>query len=103
MIPVDVAKTSLPQLWDKPGRSSKISGQAVQDMVIIGGHTQKVSGGSKSYFSGERKGLKSTLYNPLRNELGSLADLRKSLSSVDDRMLISPTLDQYLSSQIPLS
>ena len=103
VIPVDVAKTSLPQLWDKPGRSSKISGQAVQDMVIIGGHTQKVSGGSESYFSGERKGLKSTLYNPLRNELGSFADLRKSLSSVDDRMLILPTLDQYLSSQIPLS
>ena len=61
-------------------------------MIIIGGHTQNVNDGSESYFIGERKGLKSAMYNPLRNKLGSLADLRKSL------MLMLPAIDQYLSS-----
>lgn len=71
-IPVDVAKTSLPQLWDKPDRPSNISGQAIQDMVRIECNSKKAAGGTEGYFTGVRKDVKCTLYNPMRTALGSV-------------------------------
>ena len=93
-IPTDVAKTSLPQVWHQPNRGTKIGAVNIQDMVVIGYNSKKASSGSESYFAGERSGIKSTLYNPLRSKPGDNATLKSDLESINKRTLILPTLEQ---------
>ena len=59
---------------------------------LVDTHKKSVVG--ERAISVDKEGPKVDLVQPLQNKLGGLADLRKSLSSVDDRMLILPTLDQ---------
>ena len=95
-IPTDVAKTSLPQVWHQPTRGAKIGAINIQNMVVIGYSSKKASAGSESYFTGERSGIKSTLYNPLRSEPGDITRLKSELHSLNDRTLILPALEQAI-------
>jgi hypothetical protein len=78
-IPVDVAKTSLPQTWHTP-RGSKIRGIEVGQV--------SVHGYNRIDPKKETKSINSTLYNPVREQLPPVDDLLDDIQSVFPRSMI---------------
>lgn len=72
-IPVDVAKTSLPQTWHAP-RGTTIRGTEI-DQVEVHGYNRKDP-------TKETKAIKSKLYNPIRDQLPPVEDLLQDIQSV---------------------
>ena len=75
----DILKTSMAQTWHLP-RGEKLGGSTVDDVVLIGYNPQSPYR--------QPKGIRSTLYNPLRTDLPSISDLKASVSEVDNSCLL---------------
>ncbi|KAJ8300618.1 hypothetical protein KUTeg_022137 [Tegillarca granosa] len=82
-VPADIVKTSLPQTWHIP-RGDKIAGSSADDTIVCG-YNQ-----NNPYR--QPRGLRSTMYNPIRSGLGDVSDLCKAIGEVDgDCLFLSVT------------
>ena len=86
-VPSDVAKTSIAQQFHQP-RGSSIKGDEIQHLSAKG-YAPKTA-----LSQSERKGIQSTLYNPVRGDLPNMATLADSLEEVAPSFMIIPALKQ---------
>lgn len=82
-IPTDVLKTSMPQTWHLP-RGEKLAASTSDDVVLVGYDPQSPYR--------QPKGLRSTLYNPLRTNPLPITDLKASVQEVDSSCLLLSVL-----------
>lgn len=78
-IPSDVLKTSIPQTWHVP-RGERISGSAANNVVVYGYDVKSPQR--------QPRGLKSTVYNPLKSSLLPVSQLCSSMSQADSTCLL---------------
>ncbi|CAG2195245.1 unnamed protein product [Mytilus edulis] len=78
-IPTDVLKTSLPQSWHMP-RGEKVKGNTADDVIVVGYDT-------KSPYR-QPRGLRSTLYNPIKVPLPPVSDLCSAIADIDNTCLL---------------
>ncbi|KXJ17593.1 hypothetical protein AC249_AIPGENE24412 [Exaiptasia diaphana] len=83
-IPIDIAKTSMPQTWHIP-RGPKIKGTEVSNL--------SARGYSRLTPLQEAKPIKSTLYNPIKTELPPLAEFMKHAKTTAPTSLIHTVVD----------
>lgn len=83
-IPSDVLKTSLPQTWHVP-RGDKLQGSAV-DNVVLCGYSPKDP-------TKQPRGLRSTLYNPIKGEFPEVHDLCDAFSNIDNSILLMSVIE----------
>ncbi|VDI58609.1 Hypothetical predicted protein [Mytilus galloprovincialis] len=90
-IPSDVLKTSLPQSWHMP-RGEKVKGNTADDVIVVGYDTQSPYR--------QPRGLRSTLYNPIKVPLPPVADLCSAISDIDNSCILLSVTSQHNTSNM---